>query len=182
MIQHKELNIFSWQDIMKAAKALSLQVYGDGVPDIVIGIPRGGMILATLLAEMLARDLLSIYVSRRINGIEVQETPFLKCMIPQDIISDKRILLVDEITATGKTMQKAKEYLETMGVAQVKTCTLVNRSCGRYLCDYTYTRSRSDCNVFPWDYLILTAPNTFSVHEEYQLMEPELDIDLFENN
>lgn len=182
MIPHKTLNIFSWQDIMQAAKALSVQVYEDGVPDLIVGIPRGGIILATLLAEFLQRDLLSVYVSRRINGIEVQEKPFLKYSIPQEIVSGKSILLVDEIVVTGKTLQEAKKQLEVSGVTQVKTCTLVNRSCGKYVCNYTYTTSHKDCNIFPWDYLVLTSKDTFSVHREYQLIDPYLQSDLYENS
>lgn len=182
MIPHDTLNIFLWKDVMQAAKKLSVQIYEDGVPDIIIGIPRGGMIFATLLAELLSRDLFCVYVSRRINGTEVQENPYLKCSIPQECILGKKVLLVDEIVVTGKTMKEASKHLKELGAIQVKSCTIVNRSCGKYVCDYTYTISTNDCNVFPWDYLVLEPPDSFIIHDEYQYIGPDLKSDLYDDN
>lgn len=181
MIPHKKLKIYTWQDIMQATQSLADQIATEGIPELIVGIPRGGMVIATILAELMNRDLLALYVSRRENGCEVREDPVVKCAIPAELIHGKSVLLVDEITVTGRTMETARMLLEELGATELRTCVLVDRSRGAYACRYYYASTRDDCNIFPWDYLVLCKNGGYCVHPEYLAMDESLKSNLYES-
>lgn len=83
--------------------------------DVVVGIARGGIVPATLIAHQLGKDLKIMRINYRDDHNNPQhDTPVL--------ISDERflaglnkqskILLVDDVSVTGKTIQFAKELLK----------------------------------------------------------------------
>lgn len=180
MISHEYLNIYEWTDIVHAAKYLSQKIYADFTPDMVVGIPRGGMIFATLLAEMLRKDLYTIYSSRRINDEQCFYDPVFKAQSVPDGLENKKILIVDEIAVTGKALAATSEYLRNNGAKSVKTCVIVNRSCGQFSSDYTFAFCSDNANVFPWDYVVLSPNNEFMVHPEYSEMDETLGVDLYD--
>ena len=180
MFKYNELNIFQWSDILEAAKTLSIKIANDNIPDIVVGIPRGGMIFATLFAEIFNRDLNMVYVSRRINGKEVYEDPIVKFEFKGEWVRGKDILLVDEIIDTGKTLDIARRELCKVGAKSVNTCAIVNRSRGKFKCDYTFFYSDKDNNIFPWDFYVLDDDlKGFKVHDEYQAMDETISTGLY---
>lgn len=180
MIAHESLKIYTWQDVMYIVRFLADQIAADGMPELIVGIPRGGILIATLLAELLDRDLLALYVSRRENGREVHDIPIVKCPIPAELVRGKRILLADEIAVTGQTLETAKKLLEELGAAEVRTCVLVDRSRGACVCRYRYASTQDDCNIFPWDYLVRCESGDYCVHPEYCTMDKTLRSDLYE--
>lgn len=180
MLKQNDLNIFTWKDVYNAAKKTATMIIGEHKkPNLIVGIPRGGMIYSTLLAELLDLDLLSLYVSRRESGKEVRKSPIIRYDAP-DNIGRQKILLVDEICVTGETLILAKRKLLALGVTSVDTCVIVNRSCGQYSCNYTYFFSDRDNNIFPWDYLTINEDGSFAVHREYAQLCNKLKVDLYD--
>lgn len=175
-----DLNIFQWDDVMKAATAVARKITlsHDSV-DCVIGISRGGMVFATLLAELLQKSLYSISVTRRINGIECFDEP--KCFYcpSSEAVCGANVLLVDEIIVTGKTLKLAADYCNSVGAKSVKTCAIINRSNGAYKSDYIVDFQERDRTIFPWDYYIMNEKGELLVHPEYLLIDQSLGSDLF---
>ncbi len=79
--------------------------------DMVVGIATGGTVPASLAAYQLDRPLVMLHINYRAEDNTPQhEAPVL--IFSQDIPQEKcRILLVDDVSVTGKTLDLAKKLL-----------------------------------------------------------------------
>lgn len=124
-------------EIKKFAKSIDYQ------PDCIIGIARGGVIPAVLLAEYLkVKDMYTLKV--RIEGNERK----IIAEVFTDI-SNKNVLLVEDMLETGQSMAVVKNYLQQKG-AKVKTACLYVMAKTEFVPDY-YLREVSEKPRFPWE-------------------------------
>lgn len=81
--------------------------------DVVVGIGMGGIVPACLVAHQLKRDLQTMVINHRDGGNQIAH--------PQPIVISKphlgmptgtRILLVDDVSVTGKTFAVAREMFQ----------------------------------------------------------------------
>lgn len=172
------LIICTWSDVANISRKLALDISKKGRPDLVVGIPRGGCCVATIIAEMLRRNMITLCATRRKNDIEVSDNPDLINSLDNKIIKNKKILIIDEIVVTGKTIETIKCELLRLGALSVETCVFANRSNGDYTCDYQHIITNKNNIIFPWDYLVLDDHDKIIVHPEYKEMCKSLGVDL----
>ena len=172
------LIICTWSDVANISRKLAVDISKKGRPDLVVGIPRGGCCVATIIAEMLRRNMITLCATRRKNDIEVSDNPDLINSLDNKIIKNKKILIIDEIVVTGKTIETIKSELLRLGALSVETCVFANRSNGDYTCDYQHIITNKNNIIFPWDYLVLDDQDKIIVHPEYQEMCKSLGVDL----
>ena len=113
----------TWGDIEKLCERLAWRIRKDGfVPDVIVGVGRGGWIPARLLSDMLGvEELYSIGV-KYYSGIgRRRKKPILTQDFPGSA-RGKRILVVDDIAHTGRTLQLVRERLA--GAREVRIATL----------------------------------------------------------
>jgi hypoxanthine phosphoribosyltransferase len=125
----------SFREITKRINAFTLPSF-----DLVIGIGDGGLVPASLLAFKLGTELNII----RINFRDETNTPLYdQPLILSDIkeIKNKKILIVDDVSVTGKTLEKAKQLLPEN---EVKTLTLKGEA------DYVIFPEIKECVKWPW--------------------------------
>jgi len=80
--------------------------------DFIIGIGRGGIIPASIISYISMKDLLIIWISlRNEENKEMYDTPKL-VIIPDILPKNKNILLVDDVSRTGKTLDFARKLLK----------------------------------------------------------------------
>ena len=113
----------SWQTYHSFAQKLAATILDNGThADEIIAISRGGLTLGHLLSDFLRIPICSItiqsYVDIQRQG-EVQITAGLKKQI-----RNKKILLVDDIADTGKTLKRAMSYLKRFHPASITTVTM----------------------------------------------------------
>lgn len=178
-MKKKDLLIYSWNDVASISRNLALTIFKNEKIDLVVGITRGGCCIATIISEMLRKNMITLCSTRRENDVEIHEEPVLISSSCENVISGKRILLVDEIIVTGKTLEVVKKELIKLGAFSVKTCVIANRSKGKYESDYCFVRTNKNNVIFPWDYLIIGDKNKVIVHPEYKNMCEELEVDLY---
>jgi uncharacterized protein len=79
--------------------------------DVVVGIAEGGLVPASLIAYKLGCELKIIKINFRdeINNPRY-DSPKILNNLKEDIIN-KKILLVDDVSVTGKTLEAAKSLL-----------------------------------------------------------------------
>lgn len=109
--------------------------------DIVVGIATGGVVPASLLAFHLQVPLEIIHLNYRdeTNKPRFASPKFLKKMdLP---VSGKRILLVDDVSVSGKTLEKAKEFFD-----QCTVITMVMKG----KADICAFPNISQCVYWPW--------------------------------
>jgi uncharacterized protein len=129
------------------AEKLQAQAYR---PDVVVGVCRGGLIPARILVDLLeARQFASIQVEFYIGLGETKEAPTLKQALALSV-AGKRVLLVDDIADSGKTLQFAVNYLKEQGAAEIKTVTIYYKTCSVTKPDF-YEKETDCWVVFPWE-------------------------------
>lgn len=119
-------------------------------PQVIVGVSRGGWIPARVLCDLLNTPVLTNIGIEFYTGIgETKRSPKLTQPL-STTVSDKKVLLVDEVADTGQTLKLAKEQILKKGAKEVRTVTM-----------YTKPRSTIEPNwqakktsfwiVFPWE-------------------------------
>jgi hypoxanthine phosphoribosyltransferase len=111
-------------------------------PDAVVGIVRGGVVPAMMLANLSnVRKLYLIKVSH------VGDERRVKRFEPD--VFEKKVLLVEDMLETGKSLKAAKEFLEGKG-AEVRTAALYAMK-GSVIKPDFYLREVPKVVEFPWE-------------------------------
>ncbi|MBW3568905.1 phosphoribosyltransferase domain-containing protein [Candidatus Parcubacteria bacterium] len=131
----------NWYEVDNELKLLASKC--SKKPDIIIGIVRGGLIPARLLAKHLGiKDMYCLTVKKygdeRLVTNEINEN-----------LAGKHILLVEDVLESGTSLIAAKEYLESCG-ANVETASMYWQPHTKIQPDY-YVAERTEVPVFPWD-------------------------------
>jgi uncharacterized protein len=109
--------------------------------NLIVGIRNGGIIPAGIIANYLKLPLEFIHLNLRDqNNLEIREKPILIGNINFEF-KDKKILLVDDVSRTGKTFVKAKELLKDS--KSIKTMVVNGTS--------DYSLFNEDCFKMPWN-------------------------------
>lgn len=132
----QKVNI-SFQTISRAIRAFPLPA-----ADLVIGVGRGGIVPASLVAYQLQCDLKIVDVNHRDDDNHpLHDMPvFLSDFIP-DFDSDTRLLLIDDVSVTGKTLAVVKLKLKNF---DVKTFVLKGKA------DFVLFPEIKTCVNWPW--------------------------------
>jgi xanthine phosphoribosyltransferase len=108
--------------------------------DTIVAIARGGIFPAALLQQKLLIDMEIIWLNFRNENQQPQhDEPVLLKPISFDYI-DKKILIVDDRSRTGKTLDKGKVLLK--GARIIKTFVVNGKA--------DYPLFDEDCFTFPW--------------------------------
>jgi uncharacterized protein len=126
----------SFQEISERLKQLSLPE-----TDVVIGIGSGGVAPAIMVAYHLNAELQVMVLNYRDeqNNPRFEQPKLLQK--PGGDLEGKKILLVDDVSVSGKTMQAALEQLKGL---HVKTMAMKGKA------DYVLFPEIKDCVKWPW--------------------------------
>jgi hypoxanthine phosphoribosyltransferase len=108
--------------------------------DLVVGVASGGTVPAGLLAYRLGVPLTLLRINFR-AGDNRPQRPRPELLSPAQLPTDRRILLVDDVSVSGATLDLAKELLVGNRVV-----TLVLKGRG----DHVAFPEVASCVVWPW--------------------------------
>ena len=121
--------------------------------DSVVGVSRGGLIPATIIAEkMNVRELRTIGVrSYQLNGIGKRKDSVLYQSCSPYLVGD--VLLIDDISDTGETFKFLIDHFgRNKNIISLTTCSLFVRRSSNYIPDYYHQDIiGNDWIVFPWE-------------------------------
>lgn len=126
----------SFQTISQAIRQLSLPPF-----DLVVGIGRGGVVPASLIAHTFGLDLAVVQFNYRDDANQPRHA------VPQLLHTEalpggvRSVLLVDDVSVTGKTLEAARALL---GGYAVTTLVLKGHA------DYVLFPEISTCVHWPW--------------------------------
>lgn len=120
--RHTGVTEITWERFGGLCKGLALAV-APYDPEIIVGIAKGGVLPGAVVASLLRREFYPVRLSRRRDDRIVRDTPALLTPMPE-AVAGKRVLVVDEISATGETLRLACEEASRLGAAEVRTATL----------------------------------------------------------
>ena len=118
--------------------------------DIIVGISRGGWPPARILSDLLSNpNLANVRAEFYLGFAETKDEPSLTQPLSMDVF-DKRILIVDEVADTGKSLRLVREHIIEQGAKELKIATVYYKPWSAVKPDY-YAKETSDWIVFPWE-------------------------------
>ena len=141
----------SWNELGAGSKVLAEQVVADGFrPDFILGISRGGLLVAGALAYALGiKNTFTMSVEFYTGVDERLELPMILPPVPDLVdLHESRVLIADDVADTGQTLVLVKEFLEGK-VDEVKIAVLYEKPRSVVQCEYVWSRT-DRWIVFPW--------------------------------
>ncbi len=122
-----KVKVVTWDEVVRWANDLAFSVLDSGYkPDVIVAIARGGLVPARLLADyMNVIDVLSLKVEHWVETGDHQEEAVIKYAIKDVDLTGKKVLLVDDICDTGKSLIVSKKFIqENWNPAEIRLATL----------------------------------------------------------
>lgn len=142
---------FSWEDAEKATASLTEKIKSSGfAPDIILAIIRGGLVPARLLSDSLNVPVLYTIRIFFYSSVGVRmKKPEITQPLSVDI-KGKKILIVDDISDSGKSLQFAEEYIIPLDPAEIKTATIHYKPSSIFKPDFFVSTTKAWV-VYPWE-------------------------------
>lgn len=146
-----EFEITSWEQIYEALLNLANRIReNDFKADVIVGVSRGGWPPARIMSDLLENpELANVRAEFYLGVAKTKGDP----MITQPVstsVTDKKVLIVDEVADTGKSLRLVKSHLEEQGATEVKIMTIYYKPWSIVVPDW-YAKETSRWIVFPWE-------------------------------
>lgn len=139
----------TWAQFDRMVQGLARDIQKAFRPAAVVGVAHGGVFVGGAVASALQSDFYPVRISRRSRDKVVRKDPRMFGKMPKEL-KGQGVLVVDDVAASGDTLELARALATKAGARQVKTAALIARENG-YVPDFCASRT-DDFFVFPWDY------------------------------
>ncbi|MFM9919978.1 phosphoribosyltransferase [Lacisediminihabitans sp. H27-G8] len=146
--------ILGWDEFGEASRDLAAQVHESGfVPDMVVAIARGGLLLAGSVAYALDVKSCGAINVEFYTGVDLRlaEPVLLSPMLDTPSVSGQKVLLVDDVSDSGRTLAMVLELL-VKARADVRSLCLYSKPQTVLEPDFVWRRT-SKWIAFPWSSL-----------------------------
>ncbi len=120
--------------------------------DFILSLERGGSFLARLLSDIFEKQILNMHLSSY-KGIDKREDIKVASNIQEEFrtkIENKSLLVVDDVSDTGKTLKFATESLKDFKVKKFLTATFFYKPKTIFIPDF-YVQKTDKWLVFPYE-------------------------------
>ena len=148
-----ECQVMDWDYFYNLAKKVANKINRSGYkPDIIVGLARGGWVLARVLCDFVGvKDLVSLKVEHW--GITATPDGTAKLKHPLNVdLTGKKVLVVDDITDTGESMRVTIEYLKSLNPSEIRSASLQHLTCAKFKADYVGEVLPWRWVIFPWNF------------------------------
>jgi len=141
----------TWNQIYNMLLNLAEKIKRDGFkPDVIVGVSRGGWPPARVMSDLLGNpNLANVKVEFYLGVAETKGEPILTQPVSVEV-KGKRVLVVDEVADTGKSLKLIKQHITEKGASEVKIATVYYKPWSTVKPDY-YERETNRWVVFPWE-------------------------------
>lgn len=137
----------SWNTYHAHARVLAEAILASGNPiDEIVAIARGGLSLGHILSDLLDIPI-STFAIQSYEDIQDQGEVKITQGV-QTEIEGKHILVVDDVADSGKTLVRAREYLEAFKPKKITTATIFYKPHSVYKPDF-FAEETSKWILFP---------------------------------
>ena len=146
-----EFEVPTWDEIYEMLLSLAEKIQRDNFrPDLIVGVCRGGWPPARVMSDLLGNPkLANISVEFYVDVAETKNKPVLTQSITVPV-EGKKILILDDVADTGKTLKLVKEHLFSRGAEEVRIATIYYKPWSIVVPDY-YEKETKRWVVFPWE-------------------------------
>jgi uncharacterized protein len=149
----------TWAQFDQAVNVMAREIAAAYTPDLVVGIAPGGLYVGSALATTLGKPFHPVRILGRSRDPLTGRMPKVMAMPRQ--VKGARILLVDDVVASGLTMGRAIDAAKKAGARRIRTAALLCRDQGA-TSDWTVLVMEGPL-VFPWDYGPVTEDGRFDL-------------------
>ena len=153
--------MLTWDDVARTVDALAGRILADRMPEVLVGVLRGGLVPAVLLGHKVGvRSVRAVEVTHTIDdsvGADKFRAPRVVNAASIGDLTGMDVLLIDDIAGSGDTLECTIDLLQAAGATRVRTAVLtVNHA--------NWRRSQSPADVvtyigdvvdrwviFPWE-------------------------------
>ncbi len=146
-----ELEIPSWNQIYELLLSLAARIREDGFkPDVIVGVSRGGWPPARVMSDLLENpETANVKAEFYLGVAETKGEPVITQPVSVSV-RGKRVLAMDDVADTGKSLRLVRSHLKEKGATEVKIATIYYKPWSVVVPDY-YERETSLWIVFPWE-------------------------------
>jgi hypoxanthine phosphoribosyltransferase len=146
-----ELLYVSWEEIEELSAKVARLVLKSGFNvDVIVGIMRGGIIPARIIADQLGVDRIEVLEVKLYRGVGVRgEKPYVIRPVVGEL-KGLNVLIVDDISDSGLTLESALNFVSLYAPRGIRTATLFIKPWTRLVPDY-YAETTDKWVVFPWE-------------------------------
>jgi len=146
-----EFEIPTWNQIYEILLNVAEKIGKNGFkPHIIVGVSRGGWPPARVLSDLLDNpNLANVKAEFYLGVAETKGEPTLTQPVSMSV-AGKKVLIVDEVADTGKSLELVKEHIIKEGACEVKIATIYHKPWSVIAPDY-YGKETSRWIVFPWE-------------------------------
>ncbi len=141
----------SWDEVYGLLIKLAKKIVDDNYrPDSIVGVARGGWIVARILSDLLdIKEVANIRVEFYEDVLLTRDHPRITQEVSVDV-RGKKILLCDDVADTGKSLKIAADYLRNKGVSEIKISTLHLKPTSIVCPDYCVSETDAWI-IYPWE-------------------------------
>jgi len=141
----------TWEDLEDLVARLAVKIWQSGYrPELIVGVSRGGLVPTRLLSDFLnVRDVIVLGVSFYEAMGKTSKRPRITHPLSRDIRS-KRVLLIDDVSDTGGSLQLAKRHVLSFSPGDLLVCTLHRKPWSKFHPDI-YVEETDRWIIYPWE-------------------------------
>lgn len=179
----------SWEEVEELLWKVVLAMKADNYdPDVVIAVARGGLAPARILVDYLQKKYICTFqMGHWDDEASLSEKPKIVFPLPDVDLTGKRVLVVDDVSDEGGTMEGVVSYLKSR-VREIRTVVLVSKADSRLKADYC-PETMDDWRwvMFPWsrheDLLsftekVLQITGGATVEDIIRILEEAMSVDI----
>jgi hypoxanthine phosphoribosyltransferase len=148
--------VIDWNHAYDLCKDVSEEIKAAGFePDVIIGVARGGWFLARVLCDFfLLKDLFSLKMEHWGVTATITGDAQMKYGLDEESksrLKEKRVLITDDVTDTGESINLVVKYVNSLGVKDVKTATMHHKVSSSFIPDFYGELIREwKWVIYPW--------------------------------
>ena len=141
----------SWDEVYDLLLKLAKKIVDENYrPDTIVGIARGGWIIARVLSDLLdIKEIGNIRVEFYEDVLLTRDHPCITQEVSIEV-RGKKILLCDDVADTGKSLKLAADHLRKKGVSEIKISTLHLKPKSIVRPNY-YVSETAAWIIYPWE-------------------------------
>ena len=146
-----KFEIPTWEKIYELLLNLASKIRkANFEPDVIVGISRGGWPPARIMSDLLENpELANVKAEFYLGVANTKSEPVITQPVSVSV-HDKRILIVDDVADTGKSLRLVRLHLKEQGATDVKIATIYYKPWSVVAPDW-YERKTSHWIIFPWE-------------------------------
>lgn len=159
VLAEREREVLGWLEFGEASRHLAGEVVESGFrPDVVVAIARGGLLLAGAISYALGIKTCGALNVEFYTGVDqrLPEPVVLPPLLDESALNAKRVLLVDDVSDSGRTLAMVVDLIAASG-ADIRTVCLYSKPRTVLQPDFVWRRT-DRWITFPWSALPPLTP------------------------